>query len=77
MKHIKKDDWNDYRIVARGSEIMLDINGVTMSQANDNETGKCLRKGIIGLQVHPGPPMKIQFKDLWIKIFDDPRPSTE
>ncbi len=77
MKHIKKDDWNDYRIVARGSEVILGINGVTMSQAKDNEKGKCLREGVIGLQVHPGPPMKIQFKDLRIKIFDDPKPSAE
>lgn len=77
MKHIKKDDWNDYCIVARGSEITLNINGVVMSQAIDNEKGKCLRDGIIGLQIHPGPPMKIQFKDLRIKILDAPDASTK
>jgi hypothetical protein len=74
MKHIKSDDWNDYCIVARGSELTLKINGVVMSQAIDKEKGKCLRDGIIGLQIHPGPPMKIQFKDLRIKIFDGPDP---
>jgi len=67
MKHIKKEDWNEYCITARGSEITLAINGVVMSQAVDHEKGKAAREGIIGLQVHPGPPMKIQFKDLRIK----------
>jgi hypothetical protein len=70
MKHVKKEDWNDYRIVARGSEITLEINGVVMAQAIDNETGKAAREGVIAMQVHPGPPMKIQFKDLRIKILN-------
>jgi hypothetical protein len=70
MKHVKPEDWNDYRIVARGNEITLEINGVVMAQATDNETGKAARAGVIALQVHPGPPMKIQFKDLRIKISD-------
>ncbi len=70
IKHIKKEDWNEYCIIARGSEITLAINGVVMSQAVDHEKGKAARDGIIGLQVHPGPPMKIQFKDL--RIFREP-----
>ncbi len=74
MKHIKKEDWNDYCITARGSEITLAINGVVMSQAIDHEKGKAARDGLIGLQVHPGPPMKIQFKDLRIKVFDQAKP---
>lgn len=74
MKHIKKEDWNEYCITARGSEITLAINGVVMSQAVDHEKGKAARDGIIGLQVHPGPPMKIQFKDLRIRLFDQSKP---
>jgi len=77
LKHVKKDDWNDYRIVARGNEITLEINGVVMSQAVDDEEGKACREGVIGLQVHPGPPMKIQFRDLRIKIFDTPETPNE
>ena len=38
-KHIKENDWNDYRIVARGNQITLAINGVTMSEAIDHEKG--------------------------------------
>lgn len=74
MKHIKLEDWNEYRVTARGSEITLAINGVVMSQAIDHEQGKAARDGLIALQVHPGPPMKIQFKDLRIKVYDQTKP---
>lgn len=74
MKHIKLEDWNEYRVTARGNEITLAINGVVMSQAIDHEQGKAARDGIIALQVHPGPPMKIQFKDLRIKVYDQTKP---
>jgi hypothetical protein len=38
-----------------------------MCEAVDNEKGKSARDGIIALQVHPGPPMKVQFKDILLK----------
>jgi len=72
LTHVKKNDWNDYRVTARGNRITLAINGVVMSQATDNQKGQAARSGVIALQMHPGPPMKIQFKDLRIKIFDKP-----
>ena len=66
-KRVKKNDWNEYCVIARGNEITLKINGVVMAQAIDNQTGKAARSGIIALQMHPGPPMKVQFKNLRIK----------
>lgn len=68
-KKWKLEEWNDYRIVARGSEITLWINGVMTAQANDRQTNRAASKGIIGLQMHPGPPMKVQFKDIRLKNF--------
>ena len=32
--------------------------------------GKAARSGVIALQMHPGPPMKVQMKDLRIKLLD-------
>ena len=72
LKHIKKGDWNRYRIVARGSEITLEINGVVMTQVADNQEGVAARSGVIALQMHPGPPMKVQFRNLRIKVYDPP-----
>ncbi len=70
LKHVKPNDWNEYRIVARGPEITLEINGVVMAQAVDRQKGHAARAGIIALQMHPGPPMKAQFKNLRIKVLD-------
>jgi hypothetical protein len=67
QKHIKPQDWNDYVIIARGPEIILKVNGLLTTHVIDNEKGKAAREGLIALQLHPGPPMKVQFKDLRIK----------
>jgi len=69
QKRIKPNDWNDYHIIARGSRITLEINGVVMSQVDDRDEKHAARSGVIALQMHPGPPMKVQFKDLRIKVF--------
>jgi len=72
LTHVKKNDWNEYRIIARGPEITLQINGVVMAQATDRQKGLAAKDGVIALQMHPGPPMKIQFRNLRIKVFDPP-----
>ncbi|MEE8452136.1 MAG: DUF1080 domain-containing protein [Thermoguttaceae bacterium] len=68
QKQIKADDWNDYRIVARGPKITLEINGQLMAEAIDRQKGQAAASGVIALQMHPGPPMKVQFKNLRIKM---------
>ena len=70
QKVVKPNDWNDYEIVAKGSKIMLRINGELMCEVDDRDAKLACRKGIIAMQMHPGPPMKVQFKDLRIKILD-------
>ncbi len=67
QKHIKPQEWNDYVIIARGPELIFKINGLVMSHVIDHEKGKAAREGVIALQLHPGPPMKVQFKGLEIK----------
>lgn len=69
QKVVRANDWNDYRIVARGPEIQLFINGKLTAHAVDRQSGKAAARGIIALQMHPGPPMKVQFRNLRIKEF--------
>jgi len=67
LKHFKQGDWNQYRVVCLGPDMTLYINGVLMCQITDMRvTGEATR-GIIALQMHPGPPMKIQFKNIRFK----------
>jgi len=65
---VKPNDWNDYEVIARGPNVILKINGVVMSQVTDNDRKRACRKGVIALQMHPGPPMKVQFRNLRIKV---------
>lgn len=60
---INKDDWNEYRIVANGNHIQHFINGKLTVDVID-ETAEAPKKGLLALQLHAGPPMKVQFKDL-------------
>lgn len=67
LKSYKNEDWNTYRVVCKGPEITLYINGTLMCQFTDNDAKMAAASGIIALQMHPGPPMKIQFKNLRLK----------
>jgi hypothetical protein len=77
LEAVKPGDWNSYRILALGSEIVLEINGVVMCRATDQQAGAAARAGVIALQMHPGPPMKVQFRNLRIKVFDPPKDSSK
>lgn len=66
-KVYKKEAWNTYRIVCRGPEITLFLNGRLMCQVTDHDAKHAASKGIIALQMHPGPPMKVEFKNLRLK----------
>jgi hypothetical protein len=63
---IKADDWNDYRIVAKGGHLQHFINGAQTIDVTD-ETAIGAKKGILALQLHAGPAMVVQFKDLVLK----------
>ena len=65
---IKKGDWNDVRVIARGNNFKLYINGKLSSEFTENiDPEKRLGKGMIQLQLHD-PGMIVHFKDLRIKI---------
>jgi serine/threonine protein kinase/formylglycine-generating enzyme required for sulfatase activity len=66
----KSNDWNNYHIIARGNRIIQKINGVTTVDFVDNDPA-ANSSGLIGLQVHGGPPMKVQFKDVVLRRLDD------
>ena len=67
QKTIKQGDWNVYRIVAKGPKLQHFINGQLMSELVDEQVGKRAGEGILALQLHAGPPMKVEFKDIHLK----------
>jgi uncharacterized protein (TIGR03067 family) len=64
---IKKDGWNDYVIIARGNHFQHFINGKQTVDVIDECEAKRVGSGVVALQVHAGPPMKVEFKDLRLK----------
>ena len=63
---IKPADWNEYRIVAKGNHLQHFINGrQTVDVTDETEIGA--KKGVLALQLHAGPPMMVQFKDIVLK----------
>ena len=66
-KAIKKEDWNNYRIVARNFSLTHYINGVKTTQVIDRDKKTRRADGLLALQLHAGPPMNVQFKNIRIK----------
>jgi hypothetical protein len=67
LASIKKEGWNEYTIVAKGNHLVQKINGFTTVDVTDNQTSKSRADGILALQLHQGPPMLVQFKDIRLK----------
>ena len=65
--HIRNDDWNECHLVVNGNHLQHYINGVLMSDVTDNDTLNRKMSGSLGVQVHVGPPMKIEYKNFRIK----------
>lgn len=64
---IKKEDWNEIHIIAKGNWLRHYINGVLMSEVTDNDATLRKMKGLLGFQVHVGPPMKVEYRKIRIK----------
>ncbi|MDY0166209.1 MAG: DUF1080 domain-containing protein [Thermoguttaceae bacterium] len=65
-KPIRRNDWNEYRIRCEGPRVQLWINGVQtvdFLEPDDNIP----RTGLIGLQIHSGPPCEAWYRNLRIK----------
>jgi CubicO group peptidase (beta-lactamase class C family) len=66
-KAIRRDDWNDYTIIADGNAFTHIINGRVQSLAIDEDEINFRPSGILALQLHSGRPMKIEVRDVRIR----------
>lgn len=64
---IKVGDWNQVHIIARGTMIAHIINGRVMSLFVDDDPNGRMAEGKLGLQLHQGPPMKVEFRNILLK----------
>ena len=64
---IKNQDWNSFHLIVKGNRLQHFINDILMSDVTDNDAVNGKLKGILGVQVHVGPPMKVQYRNLRLK----------
>ena len=64
-------EWNRYHIRAIGNVIELSINDTLMCTLEDNDPARTTA-GLFCMQLHQGPPMKVEFKDLRARHIGDP-----
>lgn len=69
-KDINWDDWNDYRVVAKGPHIQIYINGKLFTDYTEKDEKFIPVKGVIGLQLHGGPPSIRWYRNIRIKELD-------
>ena len=65
--NIRANDWNDYVVIADGNHLMHFINGRMTIEVIDEQAAKAAKSGVLALQIHAGPPMQVQFKDILLK----------
>ena len=64
---IRKDDWNTCHLIVRGATLIHILNGHVMSVVIDDDTENRRFDGLLGVQVHVGPPMKVEYRNFRIK----------
>ena len=66
---IKINDWNLIHIIARGNTLTQILNGQLMCVFIDEDAKNRAMSGLIGFQMHVGPPMKAEFRNIWLKKY--------
>lgn len=59
-------EWRDYHVIAQGAGVYHIANGQLMAGAID-ESRSAQRNNLIGMQVHQGPPMKVEYRNIRLK----------
>ncbi len=67
---VKPLDWNSYHLIARGNVLTHILNGRVMSIVIDDDPAKRRLSGKLGVQVHVGPPMTIEYRNIRLKTLE-------
>jgi len=63
-------EWNEYTIIARGNHLAQYINGYQTVEVIDNDPDGRAMEGVLALQLHAGPPMAVEYKDIRVRQLD-------
>lgn len=68
MARLITDGWNSMHLMARGNVLTHSVNGQLMSMVIDDDPARA-RSGQIGVQVHVGPPMRVEYRNWRLKRY--------
>lgn len=66
-EEINKEEWNSFKLIVIGNRLQHYVNDILMSEVIDNDTINRKFSGHLGLQIHVGPPMKVEYKNIRLK----------
>lgn len=64
----KPGDWNQFHLIARDNTLIHIVNGIVTAVCVDDDVKGRSLAGLIGFQLHAGPPMKLELRNLAIKL---------
>jgi len=65
--NIHEEGWNKLRVIVRGNTMIHILNGRVMSMVIDDDMVNRRMDGLISVQVHRGPPLKVEFRNIYLK----------
>ena len=71
LNRVNPTQWNDYKVIAANGRVTLIINDVVMCEVEDKDPNR-VSSGKLALQIHRGPDMLVQFKDIRIRALMNP-----
>lgn len=67
VEGVKAGEWQTLEIIAKGNRLEHKLNGRTTAVVTDNDTRHAAKDGLIALQLHSGPSMAIDFRNIRLK----------
>lgn len=69
LARVIRDDWNQYHLIARGNVLIHIVNSRVMSVVIDDDAANRRSEGLLGLQIHAGHPMKVEYRSVRLKSY--------
>lgn len=67
VEPVDLSEWHELTIIAKGNHLTHKIDGVTAIEVVDDQESERELEGVLALQVHVGPPMQVQFRNIRLK----------
>jgi hypothetical protein len=64
----KPGEWNQFHLIARGNTLVHIVNGHVTAVCIDDDLKNRSMGGLVGFQLHAGPPMKLELRNVAIKL---------